>query len=145
MKKQMVVGFMFNRKGTELVLIEKKKPDWQKGLLNGVGGKVEALETPIGAMVREFEEETGVHTEEDMWQPFAKMEGDDWEVYCLCGFSNVLYQTKTMEEEVIVRHTLANPLPNAISNIPVLIELALLRRENDGFNVAVLDYRKETI
>jgi len=92
MKKQIVVGFMFNRHGDAVVLIEKKKPDWQKGLLNGVGGKIEVMESPIDAMVREFKEETGADTLPGMWQPFAKMEGDDWEVYCLCGFSNVIYQ-----------------------------------------------------
>lgn len=45
--------------GHEVVLIRKNRPDWQKGQLNGVGGRVEEGETPAEAMVREFSEETG--------------------------------------------------------------------------------------
>ena len=55
-----VVGFLFNPDMTEVVLIKKNRPDWQKGLLNGVGGKIESGEDPITAMIREFKEETGV-------------------------------------------------------------------------------------
>ena len=54
--KEYVVGFMFSEE------ILKNKPDWQAGRLNGVGGKVEPNEYPDQAMVREFEEETGVRT-----------------------------------------------------------------------------------
>lgn len=56
---QYVVGFMFRRNDTEVALIRKEKPEWQKGRLNGVGGKVEADETSLRAMEREFYEETG--------------------------------------------------------------------------------------
>lgn len=57
--KQYVVGLMFRNNMKEVALIRKARPDWQKGLLNGVGGKVEPGEHPNAAMVREFEEETG--------------------------------------------------------------------------------------
>ncbi len=55
-----VVGFLFDRKRKLVVLIEKKRPEWQIGFLNGVGGHVEFSETPAEAMEREFEEETGL-------------------------------------------------------------------------------------
>lgn len=55
-----VVGFCFNPSMTHVALIEKLKPEWQKGKLNGVGGKVEDGETAGHAMVREFYEEAGV-------------------------------------------------------------------------------------
>lgn len=58
-----VVGFLFNSitpdVGQKVVLIRKNKPDWQRGKLNGVGGKIEPGENAFNAMVREFEEETG--------------------------------------------------------------------------------------
>src|SRR5258706_10631348 len=53
-----VVGFLFDDEGN-VALIRKTKPLWQKGLLNGVGGKIEPGEEPIKAMRREFLEETG--------------------------------------------------------------------------------------
>lgn len=62
-----VCGFMFSPTLTQVVLIEKKKPSWQKGLLNGVGGKVEPREEPSYAMAREFKEETGVVTHPQHW------------------------------------------------------------------------------
>jgi 8-oxo-dGTP diphosphatase len=66
-----VVGFMFNF--NNVVLIKKTKPDWQKGLWNGVGGKVEDGEYLDSAMRREFLEEAGVNTGLDQWQPFATL------------------------------------------------------------------------
>ena len=43
-------------------------PSWQKGLLNGVGGKVEATDLDAyAAMQREFKEETGKDTEPTSW------------------------------------------------------------------------------
>ncbi len=69
--KDYVVGFMFNEKRDGVVLIEKKKPVWQAGLLNGVGGSIERLELPREAMIREWEEETG--TQHKNWQAFARL------------------------------------------------------------------------
>lgn len=58
-----VLGFGFTEPtrsaGTGVILIKKKRPDWQAGLLNGVGGKIEKDESPYQAMRREFREETG--------------------------------------------------------------------------------------
>jgi 8-oxo-dGTP diphosphatase len=66
-----VLGFAFDS-NEEVVLIRKNKPDWQRGLLNGVGGKIEENESSYAAMVREFHEETGVRLHG--WDNFARME-----------------------------------------------------------------------
>jgi 8-oxo-dGTP diphosphatase len=58
--KRMVVGFLFA--DSDVLLVQKMKPDWQKGFWNGVGGKDEDGEEPIDAMVREFREETKIDT-----------------------------------------------------------------------------------
>ncbi len=55
-----VAGFLFEPYMERVVLIQKEKPTWQKGRLNGVGGKMELGETPLQAMQREFREETGL-------------------------------------------------------------------------------------
>lgn len=44
----------------EIILIEKQKPEWQKGKYNLIGGKVESGENLEEAARREFFEETGV-------------------------------------------------------------------------------------
>ena len=58
-----VAGFCFSECGGRVALIRKLKPEWQRGLLNGIGGKMEPGESLHSAMVREFEEETGAHVE----------------------------------------------------------------------------------
>lgn len=68
------VGFLFSDAKTHVALIKKNKPEWQKGRYNGVGGKIEAGETPLEAQVREFEEETGVVTFEQDWELFMSLE-----------------------------------------------------------------------
>jgi 8-oxo-dGTP diphosphatase len=60
MKVNYVVGFLFSDDLSKVVLIRKARPEWQKGLLNGPGGKIEKGETPVDAMYREFYEEAGV-------------------------------------------------------------------------------------
>ena len=58
-----VLGFMFSRDLERVLLIRKNRPAFQAGKFNGIGGKIEGtvkpLETPLQAMVREFEEEAG--------------------------------------------------------------------------------------
>mgnify|MGYP001610855211 CR=1 FL=1 len=53
------LGYVLNDEATEVVVVKKLKPAFQKGKLNGIGGKVEDGETSIFAMEREFQEETG--------------------------------------------------------------------------------------
>lgn len=70
---QYVAGFLFSGAKTEILLIQKNRPQWQAGKLNGIGGKIEPGETPIEAMRREMREEAGLDIED--WQNFATLEG----------------------------------------------------------------------
>lgn len=45
----------------EIILIERKKDDWQKGKLNLPGGSIHDGETPEEAAFRELREETGLY------------------------------------------------------------------------------------
>jgi len=54
-----VLGLVFSKSRGKILLIEKKRPKWQAGRWNGIGGKIEQNESPIGAMQREALEETG--------------------------------------------------------------------------------------
>ena len=64
MRKHYVLGLVFNNipligGASRILLIEKRRPPWQKGQWNGISGKIEGDEMPIEAMYRESEEETG--------------------------------------------------------------------------------------
>lgn len=77
MKTEYVCGFVFKqlRHGPHVILIRKNKPEWQRGKLNGVGGKIDAFETAPEAMCREFFEETGLAALG--WTKFAHLEFQD--------------------------------------------------------------------
>jgi 8-oxo-dGTP diphosphatase len=67
-----VAGFLLSAEdSSSVLLVEKRQPEWQAGRLNGVGGKIESGEVVYDAMVREFEEETGLRV--DDWRPFVRL------------------------------------------------------------------------
>lgn len=123
-----VVGFMFNEAKTAVALIRKAKPEWQKGKLNGIGGKIEPSESPGEAMAREFHEETGALTDKHAWRLFVVMSDDTtFQVYCFAT-TGELHDLKSPEEEQveIVYLTNIDPLRgDMIENIPWLVPMAL--------------------
>lgn len=149
-----VVGFLFIE-GTEgLILIEKTKPDWQKGKLNGVGGKVEAGETPIVAMAREFKEETGVWIHPVHWTLFANLTNRVAEysvsfLYAEASFADIGDDFRqTTEERPALYHYTRLDMLDVIPNLRWLIPLAItmknkheitkfFRVEEEGVNVTL--------
>lgn len=53
------------------VLLVHKRAGWQAGKLNGIGGELQALETPHECMVREFKKACGFDT--TRWTPFGSL------------------------------------------------------------------------
>lgn len=102
MIQEYVCGFMFDQTYQNVALIEKVNPSWQRGFLNGVGGKIEKDESPINAMVREFKEEAGVDTTIETWTQYAKIvQNNSWHVYFFMSVGD-LSLLKSMEKEQIV-------------------------------------------
>ena len=62
------------RQGEQVLLEQRLDKAHQGGLWAFPGGKVEAGETPVEALVREFREETGLETEN--WQPLIEIPWD---------------------------------------------------------------------
>lgn len=54
------LGFLTNPEANHVLLMEKHRPAWQAGRLNGIGGKPEGDEASVQAMERECLEETGL-------------------------------------------------------------------------------------
>jgi 8-oxo-dGTP diphosphatase len=143
MKKQMyVVGFLFNQDRNKVALIKKLKPQWQRGLLNGVGGKIEAGETSKEAMIREFREETGVDTSDlDIWDKYAVIEFPKATLNVFRAFSDRVYDVKTVEkEEVSILYVADLPMVHdqLIYNIVQLVTKAL-EQEKDTVSVTYED------
>lgn len=126
MKKEYVLGFAFSPDNEFVLLINKLKPEWQKGKLNGIGGKIEEGELPIQAMVREFEEETSVKTSFHNWDRFAMLEGDNYVMYCYRINIYDIEEAVTSEEEEVVkmRYHVAILSPILMDSLRVLLPMA---------------------
>jgi 8-oxo-dGTP diphosphatase len=104
---QYVVGFMFTPGRRWVTLIQKNHPEWQRGLLDGVGGKIEPGETALQAVVREFEEETGVRQEE--WHHAVHLVGaalPDRAAYSVDFFyceSDQAVNTRSVTDELVMQ------------------------------------------
>lgn len=115
--KEYVVGFMFLRRVEDyhdakkgdieyVYLIRKSRPDWQKGLYNGIGGHIENDETPEYTIVREFKEETGFETIQNDWSKCAVISGDTFIVHFFYAFAdltveNFLHRIRTKTDEIV--------------------------------------------
>lgn len=137
------LGFCFNRKKDKVVLIKKDRSDWQKGLLNGVGGGVWENENDYEAQVREFHEETGVKTINLDWQMYAIMHSPNFIIYCYyCVSDRIFKEAKTVESEKVVKIKVKNlPKYKTISNLKWLIHLALNASEDKELRVVKVEYR----
>ena len=94
-----VVGFLFNPEMDKVVLIEKNRPEWQKGFLNGVGGHIEEGEDPYFTMRREFVEETGLHIIN--WTAFCEITGKSWKCYFFFSTSENYLNVQDITDEHI--------------------------------------------
>ena len=129
-----VLGFAFDEKGQNVVLIKKAKPAWQAGRYNAVGGKIEIGESPIQAMQREFREETGVSI--SGWKQTAVLTGFDWKVHVFRTFGGIDKISSPTEEPVSA--FAVNNLPtNAISNLKWLVPLNLDQKGGIDFPVEI--------
>lgn len=124
--KKMVVGFLFSPDKKEVVLILKNRPDWQKGLYNGIGGHIESDETAYEAMIREFDEEAGAHIQG--WKHFATGHKDthDAIVYFFKAFDHTYIHVETRTDESISIITISEiKCFPTVYNIEWLLQLAL--------------------
>ena len=100
-----VVGFAFTRTSgchpPSVLLVEKQRPEWQKGRLNGIGGKIEGHETPEAAMERETFEEAGLKLN---WQhrgllKGTNLDGRPFECHLFYTHSDDILNFRQMEDE----------------------------------------------
>ena len=131
-----VAGLLFSEDLTRVLLIEKQKPEWQRGLLNAIGGKIETYyaESPREAMDREFWEEVKytphpfchlAYKPELFWSEFCILRGKDFEVAFFCATSSDMCFASNEEEQVGVY--VVDDIVNqaTVENIPWLIYAAI--------------------
>ena len=127
-----VAGFLFNDSKTHVALIKKERPEWQRGLLNGVGGKVEPTDdSPLVSIQREFFEEVGVMYQ--YWRYFMILQGTGWKVFFFKAFNSAALNKVrpcTDEKPEIIKVSELHKFP-VIPNLHWIIPMAL---EKDGIS-----------
>jgi 8-oxo-dGTP pyrophosphatase MutT (NUDIX family) len=126
-----VVGFAFRPDLDKVVLMQKARPDWQAGQLNGVGGRVKQGEegVPAVAMQREFLEETGCVTSSFMWDRSQTITfPNDVMLFVYHTVLTDLHSVRSLTDETVlvlpVEYVLKLP-PHPILDIQGKIRLAL--------------------
>lgn len=128
-KKEYTLAFLFDSNLENILLIEKNKPEWQKGYLNGIGGKFEKNESKFDCINREFKEETDL--EINTWDYVGIYEGSSFIIHIFTSTINDqllnLFKSITDEQVSIYRvndilNNKHNILPSAKSAIVLILE-----------------------
>jgi 8-oxo-dGTP pyrophosphatase MutT (NUDIX family) len=124
------LGFCFDPEGKHVVLIRKNRPDWAKGLLNGLGGEINPEEPLEEAMAREFQEECGLFVRP--WREFGVMTGGGREVHLMTArFLHIEQVRQTTDEAVVVMPTRVTINPRLlVPSVSWMIPLALDRNKH---------------
>ena len=94
------LGFLTNPEATHVLLMEKRRPAWQAGRLNGIGGKLEGDETGVEAMERECLEETGLAVSD--WTAMGSIAFEGGTVFVFRGMADLSLARSTTDEQVRV-------------------------------------------
>ncbi len=128
--KKYVLGFAFDRDKKNVLLVRKKRPVWMRGMLNGIGGKVEDGETPWDAMGREYYEECELNL---TWFSFATMNGietngEPFEINVYRANENIDFFKQKEDEQIEIYHVedvVMNRLDGMMADVPMLVSMAI--------------------
>jgi 8-oxo-dGTP diphosphatase len=124
--KRYALGFLFNADHSQVLLVHKLRPDWQRGLLNGLGGKVENNETPLACIVRETKEESSLRTAHRQWLHIGELASDAWLVSVFAGtFLGSVSEACKNDKEAIGWFSIDQLPDQVIQNLKWLIPLSL--------------------
>ena len=147
--KNYVLIFVFNRRRDKVLMIKKtRNPEHHIGLLNGIGGKIDGVETATEAAEREFTEESGIPFDNSVeMERFGYMRSGlldtKWYVHCFWAVADFADDFPVDTEEGAIRaYDVADALSwRAVSNIPWLVPMAYEASLNPDFQQAEILYK----
>lgn len=123
-KIEATLAFVFNENLDQVLLIKKQKPPQHAGLLNGLGGKLEAGETHLGCVTREISEEAGLSIPPQKWLSVGQMTWSNWEV-SIWTATTTDNNAKAFPESGVAWYPVQILPKNIIANLAWLIPLAV--------------------
>jgi 8-oxo-dGTP diphosphatase len=134
-RRHYVLGFVFDAGGAHVLLIEKARPSWQAGRLNGIGGRIENGEGAFEAMSREMREESGVDLDGTEWVVFAELVYRAARVKCFALRGSAYCRAVTSTDERLARVAVASvrPGPRFCSGVSFLVPLARHRLFEESY------------
>ena len=129
--KNYVLGFIFNIYHDKVLLIEKKRPEWQAGHWNGIGGKINdklgsLSEMPEATIVRECIEETGMNGFDLKFEHTITMLCDGGTVFIYRAFCSEEHIPFTQAEDELLWEWPVDELPEEMmANCKWMIEICL--------------------
>ncbi len=143
MTKRYTVGFLFSTDLSRVLLIHKLTPEWQKGRVNGIGGKYEGEETAHECIVREMREEAAVETTNDHWQHVGRLHGEDWSVDILAArHEGSEDDAQSLEEQQVEWFSVAALPTNVIANVHWIVPLCVDVLQNGKIHFVDARYRE---
>jgi len=139
-----VLGFGFTL-DDRVALIKKERPDWQKGKVNGIGGKIDEGETPEKAMSREYYQETGVLILPEEWRMAGIMIlSDERKCYVLTITTDKINDVCSKTDEKVSLYDAWCKL-STLSDVIPMIELCRMVKCPPFYRIPVfiLDYREK--
>lgn len=118
--KQYVLALVFDQELENVLMIQKLKPEWQKGKHNGIGGKIEMGESPLRAMKREMAEETGLTIDDFRYVMF--LSNENYEMWVYTALAD-LSKAATKESESVVVRSLNPHDQNYFANFEIIPNL----------------------
>jgi len=127
--KNYTIGALLTADFKQVLLIEKQRPEWQKGKYNLPGGHIEENETGYHCISREFREETGVDIRPAGWNHIGRIHNPD--NYFVEFYAAIYDETKhgridfNASDEQVMWASVDNLPDNVISNLRWLIPFAI--------------------
>ncbi|MBI4120506.1 MAG: NUDIX domain-containing protein [Parcubacteria group bacterium] len=139
--KKHTLGFIFDPSLSKILLVQKQRPEWQKGKCNGIGGKIELGERSLDCIVRETHEETGLKINAEEWVYVGEIKSKEWNV----DIYTTIYKGETSDATTITDEQIGwfetNNLPlNVIGNLKWLIPQAAYKLIHGEFDSCTAYY-----
>jgi 8-oxo-dGTP diphosphatase len=122
-----VLALLFTPDACRVVLVRKKRPAWQAGRVNALGGKVLPGESAAEAASREVREEAVARVPVEAWRELVVWRDPVYRMHVLSAFHAAADRARTAEDQEVFLAD-ADDLPKeCIENLRWLVPLALDR------------------